>query len=161
MALSVALTNLLPRPMGRAEASPHRKPLRAQRNSSFVGRTGELSQVMRLLGAAGRGEAQLAVIQGPPGIGKTCLAQEVVARAQRRGNRVGLGRCWQDGEAPPLWPWRAILRDLGAPEGLLEERQAEAPSGRFARFLAVLDYLRAAPASAPTVIVIDDAHLAD
>lgn len=116
--------------------------------------------MMRMLGAAERGDAQLAVIQGPAGIGKTRLAEEVGARARRRGGRVAIGSCWQDGEVPPLWPWRAILRDLGAPESLLEER-AETPSGRFDRFLAVLDHLRSASRRAAYVIVVDDAHLAD
>jgi hypothetical protein len=124
----------------------------------FVGRAAELRQVMRLLSAAERGEPQLAVIQGPPGIGKTRLAEEVGARARDRRGRVAIGRCWQDGEAPPLWPWRPILRDLGAPASLLEEGPGQ---GRFARFVAVLDHLRAAPGPAPFVIVVDDAHLAD
>lgn len=115
---------------------------------------------MRLLSAVESGEPQLAVIQGPAGIGKTRLAEELGERVRRRGGRVALGRCWQDGDAPPFWPWIAILRELGAPESLLEERPGQA-QGRFARFLDVLHHLRAKPASAPFVIVVDDAHLAD
>lgn len=113
-----------------------------------------------MLDDAEGGAPQVAVIQGPPGIGKTRLAEEVGARAQSRGGRVAIGSCWQDGEAPPLWPWRTILRDLDAPADLLEEH-AEAPPDRFARFLAVLDHLRSAPRRAVLVIVVDDAHLAD
>ncbi len=128
--------------------------------SPFVARTAELGQVMRLLSAAESGDPQLTVVQGPPGIGKTRLAEELGERARSRGGRVALGRCWQDGEAPPFWPWRAILRDLGAPESVLDERHGQ-EQGRFARFVAVLDHLRAAAATAPIVIVIDDAHLAD
>ncbi len=129
------------------------------RTPPFVGRQAELQELMRLLGRATRGETQLALVEGPAGIGKTRLAEEVMDRAGRRGARVAMGRCWPAGEAPPLWPWRAILRDLGAPEGLLDETQAEAGQGRFARFLAVLETLRRA--GAPVVVVLDDAHLAD
>lgn len=112
-----------------------------------------------MLGEAEAGFAQLAVIHGPPGIGKTRLAEEVGARAQDRGGCVAIGACWQDGDAPALWPWRAILRDLGAPADLLEDRP-EAPD-RFARFLAVQEYLRSASRSAVVVAVMDDAHVAD
>src|SRR5439155_183507 len=62
------------------------------------------------------------------------------------------------GEASPVWPWRAILRDLGAPEGLLQEGPAQE---RFASFQAVLHHLRSGSIDAPSVIVVDDAHLAD
>lgn len=116
---------------------------------------------MRMLGAAKRGDGQVAAIEGPAGIGKTRLAEEVVARTRRRGARAAIGQCWQDGEAPPLWPWLSILRELGVPEGLLEERPGEAAHDRFAQFLAVRDYLRASPRTAPFAIVVDDVHLAD
>ena len=61
----------------------------------FVARAAELGQLLRLLGAAGGGEPLVAVIQGPPGIGKTRLAEEVVEHAGRQGSRVAVGRCWQ------------------------------------------------------------------
>src|SRR5437867_12847783 len=76
---------------------------------AFVGRSAEIGQLMRRLGSARQGDGQVAVIEGAAGIGKTRLAEEAAARARRRGARVGVGRCWLEGEAPPLWPWRAIL----------------------------------------------------
>jgi tetratricopeptide (TPR) repeat protein len=116
---------------------------------------------MKMLGAARGRQGQVAMIEGAAGIGKTRLAEEVAARAQRRGARVGVGRCWPEGDAPPLWPWRAILRELDAPQGLLDEPAAASAGGRFGRFLAVLDHIRASPPAAPLVVVLDDAHLAD
>ena len=101
------------------------------------------------------------MISGPAGIGKTRLAEEVALRARRRGVRVAVGRCWRDGEAPPLWPWRMVLRDLDAPGDLLAAHAADTAHGRFARFVAVLDYLRHAPPATSHLIILDDAHVAD
>jgi tetratricopeptide (TPR) repeat protein len=137
------------------------KAMRPAARTAFVGRSIELNQLMRMLGAARHGEGQVALIEGPAGIGKTRLAEEIVMRAQRRGARVAIGRCWEDGEAPPLWPWLNILRDLRAPDGLLEEREGDASRGRFSRFLAVLEFFQLAPRNAPFVIVLDDVNVAD
>jgi hypothetical protein len=122
-----------------------------------VGRTSELERLLRLLGEARRGRGQVAVIAGPAGIGKTRLAEEVLARARRGRARVAIGRCWHQGDAPPLWPWLTILRQLGAPDGLFDDVTER---GRFARFVAVLEYLRASGGTS-FVIVVDDAHLGD
>ncbi|HEX6736719.1 MAG TPA: AAA family ATPase, partial [Vicinamibacteria bacterium] len=125
-----------------------------------MGRTAEIERLMRLVGAARQGEAQVAVIAGPAGIGKTRLTEEVAARARRRRARVAIGQCWHDGEAPPLWPWLTVLRQLEAP-ALLDDAPGQPARGRFARFVSVLEYLRDAADEGPFVIVVDDVHLAD
>ena len=128
----------------------------------FVGRTAELQRLESMLADAEQGIPQVALIEGSPGIGKTRLAEELAERSALRGGRVAVGSCWQDGEAPPLWPWRAILRELDAPETLLTDR-AEAPRDRFDRFEAVLEHLRAVshPRASPLLVVVDDAHRCD
>ena len=133
---------------------------RPPQRPTFVGRSAEIEQLLRMLGDAVPGEPQLAVIQGPPGIGKTRLAEEVGGRASHHGARFAIGACWPDGEAPLLWPWRAILRELGAHESVLEER-GEAPADRFSRFQAALEALRQTSHRGPLVVVLDDAHIAD
>src|SRR5712691_8115582 len=127
----------------------------------FVGRAREFRQLMQSLGASSQSHGQVVVISGPAGIGKTRLAEEVALRARRRGVLVAIGRCWRDGEAPPLWPWRMVLRELGASESLLATHTADTVHGRFARFVAVLDYLRHVPPATSHLIVLDDAHVAD
>jgi Cdc6-like AAA superfamily ATPase len=71
--------------------------MRSTDRPAFVGRTGPLLQIVRLLRAAERGGGgQLAVLHGPAGIGKTRLAEEVMDRARSRGCRVAIGRCWNE-----------------------------------------------------------------
>lgn len=101
------------------------------------------------------------VISGPAGLGKTRLAEELATRARAHGARVGVGRCWHNGEAPPLWPWREILRDLGVPDHVLAGQPAESAHDRFGRFVAVLEQLKSVARAGPLVIVLDDAHMAD
>jgi hypothetical protein len=129
--------------------------------TSFVGRNAELRQFLALWRSTAHGRGESMVIRGPAGIGKTRLAEECAARARRRGARVAFGRGGHDGDQAPLWPWRTILRELGAPEGIVEERAGDVTPGRFSRFLAVLDHLRAVARTAPLVVVLDDLHRAD
>ena len=134
---------------------------RASDRPLFVGRALELRQILQMLRATTRGAGQVMVVRGPAGIGKSRLAEEVARRARRRGAHVGLGWCWQDGEPPPLWPWRAVLRSLGVAESSLDDRAGEARPSRFACFVTVAERLRAAARAAPLAIVLDNVHLAD
>ena len=126
----------------------------------FVGRAREFRQLMSKLSAARQGAGQVVVLNGPAGIGKTRLAEEFAGRVRRRGVPVAIGRCWRDGEAPPLWPWQDVLKELGAPDRLLADGTSETGGERFARFAAVLDFLGRASRSAPAVVVVDDIHIA-
>ncbi|HMJ78485.1 MAG TPA: AAA family ATPase [Iamia sp.] len=60
----------------------------------FVGRTAELARLEELWHrVVDEGRPQVAVIEGPTGIGKTSLARELVARRAAEGARVLWGRC--------------------------------------------------------------------
>jgi class 3 adenylate cyclase/tetratricopeptide (TPR) repeat protein len=77
----------------------------------FVGRREELE---RLEGALARAVAehapQLATVVGPPGIGKSRLARELMERTQAR---VLVGRCLAYGEGITYWPLAEIVQQAG------------------------------------------------
>ena len=79
----------------------------------LAGRTQELTQLRRWLTDALAGHGRLVVLTGPPGIGKTRLAEELADAARGNGTRVLWGRAVQERGAPPLWPWRRILNAVG------------------------------------------------
>ena len=80
----------------------------------LAGRDRELAALRRWLAQARAGHGRLVVLAGPPGIGKTRLAEELAEEARRSGQRVLWGRAVQEEGAPPLWPWRRILGAVGA-----------------------------------------------
>ena len=78
--------------------------------SAFVGREAELAELLAGLEDALAGRGRLFLLVGEPGIGKSRLADELIRRAQGRGVRVLVGRCWEAGGAPAYWPWVQSLR---------------------------------------------------
>jgi DNA-binding SARP family transcriptional activator len=157
--------------------------------SAFVGRDREVGELLSKLEDAFAGHGRLCLLVGEPGIGKSCLAEELVRIARLRAARVLVGRCWEAGGAPPFWPWvqslrayvregdRADLTDALGPEaaqiapilpelyellpGLREPASPQSEGARFALFHAVAELLRSASEKRPTVLVLDDLHAAD
>nr|WP_141014988.1 BTAD domain-containing putative transcriptional regulator [Nocardioides sambongensis] len=76
---------------------------------SLVGRSAHLATLEDALAAAGRGTPQFVTVRGEPGAGKTRLGTEFAVRAQYAGALVLVGRCSQEEDAPPLWPWLQAL----------------------------------------------------
>jgi DNA-binding SARP family transcriptional activator len=156
---------------------------------AFVGRERELGELIVGLEDACGGHGRLFLLVGEPGIGKSRLAEEVVAEASARGARVLVGRCWEAGGAPAYWPWVQVLRTLvhqveparlrgqlaqDGPElvRLVPELREQlpdlplppGPGGEGARFrllAAVTTFLRSCASSGPLAIVLDDLHAAD
>ena len=157
--------------------------------SAFVGRERELAELAGGLDDAFARRGRLFLLAGEPGIGKSRLADELIAHAHARGARVLVGRCWEAGGAPAYWPWvqslRAYVREtepgalraqLGAgaadlaqivPElreqypDLPEPRPLEPEAARFRLFDAAAEFLRRASDRRPLVVFLDDLHAAD
>ena len=136
---------------------------------SIVGRDQELAYLGSALEEAASGRGSLVLVTGEPGIGKTRLVSELAHAAAERGARVATGRCWEEGGAPPYWPWVQIVRALG---GNLEQLAVSAGAGaaptmvmpegeRLALFDGVGSFLRAASSERLLLVVLDDLHAGD
>jgi predicted ATPase len=133
------------------------------RSEPFVGRAGAVADLRAWLAAADGGSGALVLVGGPAGIGKTRLAETAT------GPAAVWGRCVDDPGAPPLWPWRRVLRALPAAGAevdraladLDDRAGADLVAARF-RFVALAaDALVAAAEPAGLVVVLEDVHWAD
>jgi DNA-binding SARP family transcriptional activator len=148
---------------------PARDPPGTAASAGIVGRERELAELLPIADAALAGRGAVVLIGGEPGIGKSRLAEALARHAADRDAQVAVGRCWEAGGAPPLWPWvQALqaLRDADRDElaGLLGERPgmgASEAGARFRMFAAVADFLRYEAATAPVALFLDDLHAAD
>jgi predicted ATPase len=160
------------------------QPTEPRAADRFVGRSHELAVLRAAYAEAAAGACRLVLVTGEPGIGKTELARAFAREASGDGALVLWGSGWEDGGAPPYWPWVQVLRDYdrraGAAAGsagaagqhapvlgqLLPEFGAEdgqPGSGRWARlalFEAVCAVLDEASKAAPLVVILDDLHAA-
>lgn len=147
--------------------------------SSMVGRQPELARLAEVLRSAERGEASALVIRGPAGIGKTTMCHELGDLARDRGWQVVSVAAGAVGEAyaPVTAAVEQLLhRDAGVLRRLPAASRsalagltalaapAAAPAGGLTRHRVVGAVHRLVVACAGdvgTVLVLDDAHLAD
>ena len=158
-------------------------------NDALLGRAAEIAVLRSAVDNALAGRGRVVVLAGEPGIGKTSLAVDAAADADRRGGRVLWGACWEGEGAPAFWPWIQVLRgyaaqvddeqlerDVGAgaadllrlvPE--LASRLRDPPAApdldpdqaRFRLFDAVASLLCRAASRRPLLVVVDDLQWAD
>ena len=138
----------------------------------FVGRVQELADLESALEEAAAGRGSLVLLTGEPGIGKTRLMSELARIAAERSVNVAAGRCWEEGGAPPYWPWMQVVRSVGSdlerlaaptgsPVGPLGSSAVVPEGERLRLFDAVGRFLAAASSEEPLLVTLDDVHAAD
>jgi transcriptional regulator with XRE-family HTH domain len=152
------------------------RPLPASDPGEFLGRTREIASLVSFLDRVRQGRGGVALVMGPSGIGKSCLAARALAGwvSDDRIEWVTLdrGEAGYQGWRRLLTPlWAMVRRAELAPAGLLghaldlddfllTEPDAERARGSYhgepAKAIAAL--LAQAARRKPVVLVIDDAH---
>ncbi|TRW81174.1 AAA family ATPase [Mycolicibacterium sp. 018/SC-01/001] len=154
---SGAATIPVPTPAAHDDATQHEAPAR----SPLVGRGRELAQADEVLTRVAAGATRWLVLSGPPGIGKTRLAEEVGAMAASAEGDVVWVNCPDERAIPPWWPMRQLVRAVGAdPDGVLRvPEHADPDTARFLVYERVQALLEAAPRL--LTVVVDDVQWAD
>ncbi len=175
----------------RAVAPPRRKeaptPPVAFLDGPLLGRTTELSTLIKVYHIAQRGQTQVVLLEGEAGIGKTRLATEFLAWAELEGADVLRGQAFESGGQLPYRPVIEALRPRiereNAPDDLLSDtwlaelgrllpelydRYPDLPSpvgeklvARNRLFEAVTRLGQVLAARTPLVLFIDDVQWAD
>ncbi|HEU5422801.1 MAG TPA: ATP-binding protein, partial [Nitrolancea sp.] len=135
----------------------------------LVGREREQAVLRDCLAHALTGQGSLVLLSGEAGIGKTALAEVLLAEAATQGALVLVGRCYDLSETPPYGPWAEALAraphdaDLPVlPTAVLPPDQAgETLASQEAIIARVQAYLAALAARQPLVLLLDDLHWAD
>jgi DNA-binding SARP family transcriptional activator len=149
----------------------------APKASGFVGRPVERRRLAELWQQSRDGYAQLVVVSGEPGVGKTRLVDELRLWAAHRGATTATARSYPVEGAlayaplvawlrePSIARWRSRLdrRQLDAIARLLPELPGDAapegPESRVRLFDAAVRALLAGPA--PVLLIADDLHATD
>jgi ATP/maltotriose-dependent transcriptional regulator MalT len=153
--------------------------------AGLVGRELEIAQLERCLDETRAGHASMLAVAGEPGIGKTCMLDELERLARERGHPVLSGRALEFESDVPFAPLIDALddhlRDLRSP--LLGQLSGEELSELAAVFPAFADrpgvatgaleaeryrlhraareLLQTLASSGPLVLMLDDLHWAD
>jgi DNA-binding SARP family transcriptional activator len=130
----------------------------------LVGRGRELHDLRGVIADVRAGVPRWVTLAGEAGIGKTRLAEEIAVLAREAGLEVAWGRCHEDDDAPPYWPWTQLLRSFTGADtdpiaDVLAEPDLPADPGarRYHLHERVADLLR----GGRRLVVLDDVQWAD
>ncbi|WP_235778813.1 helix-turn-helix transcriptional regulator [Sinomonas notoginsengisoli] len=132
-------------------------------HEDVVSRAQELSELDTLLGAAASGGAQCAVLEGPPGIGKTALCEAFAARHPELAVRRVEASAWEHGLRGGVLAQLGVLPARSADReptedswGRDRDQPSWLPAGR-----AALEALSRLAADGPALVVVDAIEHAD
>ena len=127
------------------------------------GRADELKVIGALVEAVAQGRGGVLVIEGPPGIGKSRLLTEVMARADKAGARTLFGEAFEYQQTMPFFSlFMATLR-ADPPIGDAEALRRLGNSADLGYWVVhdLADAIHAAASQTPLAIVLEDIHWAD
>lgn len=155
----------------------------------FVGREQERTELRAYLDRLADGRGGLVALGGEPGVGKTRLAEEILAEARVRGYRTLVGRCYEMDSPPSYLPFVELLEQasrevdpatfraaLGDSAGEVAKVMPqlrtifddvppalELPPEQERRYLfnSIQDFVHRAASVTPLVVLLDDVHWAD
>lgn len=128
----------------------------------LVGREAHLEVLDSLLAKVNAGEPRFVSLVGEPGAGKTRLGAELALRARADGALILLGRCSQEEDAPPLWPWTSALGPLlDAEESGPGDDRTDHDAARFAFAERIREVLAELATDRTVVLGLEDLHWAD
>ncbi|MFE1803349.1 BTAD domain-containing putative transcriptional regulator [Streptomyces sp. NPDC059533] len=144
----------------------------------LLGRDAELALLAAAADRAHLGRAQVVLVSGEAGIGKSSLLDAALRQLPGQGWLVGSGQCPETEGAPPGRAWFDMLPDLArtAPPGTYADELAPlldpgtsgapgrtdgSPAQRFRLHRALLGWLRDTALRQPLAIVLDDLHRGD
>ncbi|HEV2783929.1 MAG TPA: AAA family ATPase [Actinophytocola sp.] len=137
--------------------------------TALVGRDVELARLVDWVEDLVSGTGRAVLIEGEPGIGKSSLARETAAAAERHGCRVYRAAADELGQALPLQPLLDALRvresadepRLATILRLLHGELGGAADPTVAASEQMLTLMTELCSAAPTVLIIDDLQWAD
>ena len=165
-------------PLGELSIKGRKEPVRAYRlieladaspaferrlDAPLVGRKRELAALRRQLKhAIDAASVRVAVVVGPPGVGKSRLAAELTKRGK---NMIALwGRCLSYGDGITYWPLREVVQQAEAGEerdAVLGALDADMPPPAPEIAWIFRQFCEAVAADKPLVLVFDDVHWAE
>ncbi len=107
-----------------AASSPLHQLVRGQ----LVGRGAELQQLRQHWAATQQARGQLVLLSGEPGVGKTRLAQDLVAHARHAGATVLRGGCYEYEATTPYLPFVEAFREWTRRQSPAQLRAALGPT---------------------------------